>query len=190
VEHRLGLPTGFCERLFAEDDWSFIIKLHALCEAVITTALTSAFGNPDLEPIFSRLEMSQRQIGKAAFARAANLVVDTEARFLYSLSELRNRLVHSVANVTFDLTRHVATLDINQRRNFVMAFGYWEQGDERAFEAVAKWVCEQPKEAMWRIGLMVVATMAVQAEGETARRESERLKIEYYEALRKVAATA
>ena len=32
-EKKLGVPSGFVKKLLDEDDWSFIIKLHALFEA-------------------------------------------------------------------------------------------------------------------------------------------------------------
>jgi hypothetical protein len=33
LEKDLGLPRGFCFRLRHEDDWSFVVKLHALIES-------------------------------------------------------------------------------------------------------------------------------------------------------------
>ncbi len=39
LEIDLHLPSGFVMRLLDEDDWSFVIKLHALFEAALTCAL-------------------------------------------------------------------------------------------------------------------------------------------------------
>ncbi len=35
LELDLGLPKGFCIKLLEEDDWSFVIKLHALLESAV-----------------------------------------------------------------------------------------------------------------------------------------------------------
>lgn len=41
----LGLPEGFYAELLGEDDWSFIIKLHALMEAAVTGLIVAALGH-------------------------------------------------------------------------------------------------------------------------------------------------
>jgi hypothetical protein len=40
IERDLGLPIGFLVTLKEEDDWSFIIKLHALFEAAYSHLLS------------------------------------------------------------------------------------------------------------------------------------------------------
>ena len=46
----IGLPIGFLEGLRAEDDWSFIIKVHALIEAAVSHLLCSVLGKATLHP--------------------------------------------------------------------------------------------------------------------------------------------
>jgi len=48
LEKNCGSPTGFCLTLFEEDDWSFVINLHALLESAISQLLTHAVGREDL----------------------------------------------------------------------------------------------------------------------------------------------
>jgi len=44
-ETELGLPDGFLQRLRnSDDDWSFIIKVHALMEASVSYLLVHHFG--------------------------------------------------------------------------------------------------------------------------------------------------
>ena len=122
LEDALGLPKDFCEALRNEDDWSLIIKLHALLEAQLTTLIVEKIGKDNLKTIFSEIEMSREGIGKVAFAKALGVLVEEERRFIRKLSELRNDLVHGIANVTFNLKRHVDSLDGNQKAAFVRAF--------------------------------------------------------------------
>jgi len=42
LEKELELPHRFIFRLTEEDDWSFIIKTHALIEAALTNQLSSS----------------------------------------------------------------------------------------------------------------------------------------------------
>ena len=43
LESNIGVEQGFFDRLLHEDDWSFVIKLHAVFEAVVTHLLTYHF---------------------------------------------------------------------------------------------------------------------------------------------------
>ena len=157
LEKRLGLPTGFCEGLRNEDDWSFIIKLHALLEAALTTLLAAKVGQ-ELRSTFARLEMSRADTGKVAFAKALGLLVQEERRFIRELSELRNELVHSVERITFNLSDYVAKLDPSQLDSFARTFalfGLWSEKDGPVpnFQVVRKYAREHPKSLMWEAGV-------------------------------------
>ena len=41
LEKTLGMPPGFLSRLVEEDDWSFVIKSHALIESALSYLLRS-----------------------------------------------------------------------------------------------------------------------------------------------------
>jgi hypothetical protein len=66
LERSLGLPEGFIERLEEEDDWSFVIKAHALVEAAMTQLLVHELHKPQLGDIIARLDMTA-PFGKLAF---------------------------------------------------------------------------------------------------------------------------
>jgi hypothetical protein len=53
LESKLGLDQGFFGNLQSEDDWSFVIKLHALFEAACTHLLLFHFQELELTDIFS-----------------------------------------------------------------------------------------------------------------------------------------
>lgn len=126
LESDLRLPSGFFGKLVYDDDWSFVIKLHALIEAAITHLLTMHFGQPALAEVFSFLEMSNQRTGKIAFARASGLIDSDIKRFVQKLSELRNQFAHNVTNTTLTLRQFFSSLDVSDlngyRKGFTLGF--------------------------------------------------------------------
>lgn len=124
LEQKLGLNPGFFESLDRDDenDWSFVIKIHALVEAAISHLLTDHLQRPELHDLFSRLDMSNKTTGKAAFVKALGLLDEPERRFISSLSELRNKLVHDVRNVNFDFVAYVEDMPAKDRDTFLKNF--------------------------------------------------------------------
>lgn len=125
IETQLGLPPGFLLDLYQkEDDWSFVIKIHAFLEAVLTHLLAEHLGQPDLLAVFAYLETSNVRTGKLAFVKAFDLLDKGARRFVHTLSELRNSLVHDVSNVNFQFADYVRQLSASERKDFVGAFDY------------------------------------------------------------------
>lgn len=125
IENQLGLPTGFLLSLYThEDDWSFVIKSHAFLEAALTHLLADHLGKEDLLPVFAYLETSNVRTGKLAFVKAFDLLDKGARRFIHTLSELRNDLVHEVGNVNFKFDTYVAGLSDRERKEFIGAFDY------------------------------------------------------------------
>jgi hypothetical protein len=107
LEQSIGVEQGFFARLQHEDDWSFVIKLHAVFEATITHLLAYHFQEEGLSDLLTRLELSNTTTGKLAFLKALGLQGRENRRYVISLSELRNALVHDVRNCSFDLKEMV-----------------------------------------------------------------------------------
>lgn len=124
LEDELTLPPGFIAALYQEDDWSFVIKSHALVEALLTYLLSAHLENNNVGSIFAFLDTSNPRTGKLAFAKAFGLLDEDARRFIRGLSELRNKLVHNVANVRFTFAEHVSTFNKQSRREWMRAFGY------------------------------------------------------------------
>lgn len=179
IETRTGVRPGFFDELLNEDDWSFIIKAHALLESACAEILTERSDVPELIDIFSRLELSDKKTGKLAFLKAFDLTVERERRFIASLSELRNTLVHNAKNTKFDLLEHVAGLDKNQRKNFIDSFSYaYLVSDEYGKETVEQpqRVIDKPKESIWLSLKYVLGILSVQIDQIRLERELERLR--------------
>lgn len=126
LESKVGLKQGFFAGLVKEDDWSFLIKLHALFEAACTHLLLFHFKEPGLDEVLSRLELSDKTRGKIAFLSKMELISKENRRFIASLSELRNSLVHDVRNSEFDLRALVQGFAGKQLEQFATAFSPYE----------------------------------------------------------------
>lgn len=126
LESKIGVPENFFKALLDADDWSFIIKLHALFEAACTHLLLFHFKEPDLSNVFNRLELSNKTTGKIAFLGTLELLNKDNRRFISTLSELRNSLVHDVRNAQYSLSSMVKTLDATELRNLAISFSPYE----------------------------------------------------------------
>jgi hypothetical protein len=125
IENQLGLPAGFLKGLYDhEDDWSFVIKTHAFLEAALTHLLAHHLGKEDLLPVFAYLETSNVRTGKLAFVKAFDLLDKGARRFVHTLSELRNDLVHEISNIRFTFATYVDSLSDKERKEFIGAFDY------------------------------------------------------------------
>lgn len=117
-ESRIGIRSGFFNELIREDDWSFVIKLHAFFEACLTHAICSVLGRPELEEVIARLDTSNSQSGKLAFAKRLGILNKSQRRFVTTLSQLRNDIVHDVRAVDFSFERHMSEMSEEQRYQF------------------------------------------------------------------------
>jgi len=118
----LGLKKDFFNSLIKEDDWSFIIKLHSLFEAVCTNLIIFHFQEQSLVSVISHLELSNTRVGKIAFLEALGLLGKNQRKFIKALSELRNQLVHNVSNCSFDLKLFVSIMNDKEIKNFTETF--------------------------------------------------------------------
>jgi hypothetical protein len=131
LEKRLTLPTGFCDSLISEEDWSFVIKVHALFEATLSQLLSHHLGRPELLEVISRLDISNTSTGKLAIAKALGYLEEEERRLIRSWSELRNALVHDVTNTSFNLKAHISLISPKLQKQFLRGFYMeaWYQTD-------------------------------------------------------------
>jgi len=114
LEKYLNIPSGFLEKLINEDDWSFIIKSHAIIKASITDIVVE---NTDkrLIKVINRLPFSGGQTSKLSLAIDLELVDDYSREFIKLLSELRNQLVHNVNYLAFTFDKYIKELPDSDR---------------------------------------------------------------------------
>jgi len=167
LEAQLSLSPGFLQGLLQEDDWSFILKVHALAEAAISHLLVKVTEREELRQVFSRLELSNPSTGKIAFIAAMDLLGKEERRLVRRFSELRNFVVHDVTKVDFNLKAYVSSLDSNQFNGFVQTYGYFSgyedlehQGEQLALQ---DFIRAQPKFSVWSSIMLLMGKIYLEA---------------------------
>jgi hypothetical protein len=154
VDVQYNLGGGFLVDLYQEDDWSFVIKGHALIEAAVSQLLTQHVGDTRLSGVFERLDLSNTQTGRLAFVKALDLLSENERRFVAGFSQLRNRLVHIVHNVCFRFADDLVAMDTNQRTAFLDWVTYRHpRGESLSLRAEAQ---NSTKHILWNSTLFFV----------------------------------
>ncbi len=96
LEMRLGLPTGYIERLYQEpDDWSFIIKLAVLTEAAVTRAIVLHLKSDQLYDHVAGISNYQR----LELALKLEILEKGDVEILSVLAAVRNSFAHNVKNL-------------------------------------------------------------------------------------------
>ena len=150
LERRLDLPDGFSKRLLVEDDWSFIIKIHALLEAAVAHAIAESLRRAELDDLIASMSLNGR-ISKMAVLESLEAVDPALKRFVNELSALRNQLVHKIAHASFDLPGYVGRLEPSKVEEWISAFGTMQQkraGSETR-EHQRRLFLRAPKESIW-----------------------------------------
>lgn len=101
------------------DDWSFVIKLHALLESVVCQLMAATLKRPELEePLAQEVTMESR----ITMLKALGLADENERRMMRSLGRLRNSLVHNANQTDFTFQEYLSN---KQRRdNFAADFAH------------------------------------------------------------------
>ena len=119
-EGQVNAPKDSISTLLLENDWSMIIKGHALIEGAVSFLLSEAL-DPRLRRVFTRVELGREDTGKLEFAKALGLLSSDERKFIKLVSNLRNLCAHDPSYLGFKLADYVKALDKQQRKNFETA---------------------------------------------------------------------
>jgi hypothetical protein len=103
------------------DDWTLIVKLHAMIETGLNGAILLHLSEPALEPIIAKLDTSNQATGKVAFAKALKIIPKASAIFIQQLSEFRNYCVHDIQHFDFDLQKHLDGMKPDRKKQFTKA---------------------------------------------------------------------
>ncbi len=123
---QLGLPGNFLKNLYKEDDWSFIIKAHALIESVCTRLLCFHFNEPKIENIYASLPLNNMKSGKLGFLSKLDLIDKYNVKMIMFLSEIRNSIVHEIRFSNFTLKDLLKSYDQNKLKDFAVSFSPFE----------------------------------------------------------------
>ena len=183
-ENRVGLPTGFVYSLAQEDDWTFVIKIHALYETALAHILATTFGNQKLEEALAEISMAH----KLKLASACGLFDKEDRGMLHALSNLRNKLVHSVDQVAFSFFTYLS--DQNRKKQFLESFAQiWPDpiilpGD-RKVEREA-FVIENPTITVWLWCQRILANVYLEHEWRRLHEDTAARNHEQAETFRKL----
>lgn len=164
VLSELKIHSDFLISLLGNDDWSMVIKSHALVESIVTELIISRIEEPTMKAFVERLPLCDEQIGKLRIAKDYDLISKPARAFLKRFSELRNNLVHKAENVNFNFRSHIAELDQNQKKSWQHAFTWFEQESDLCHEN--SWrdaTIENPKLAVWMAVFMFITLNSAQA---------------------------
>lgn len=140
LEKRLGAPTGALTSLPQQDDWSTVIKCHALIEGAVSGMLSAAL-DERLRKIFNMLELGREDTGKLAFAKSLDMLTAEQRGFVRELSKIRNLLAHDLKHLDFTLDVYVEKMqDSARRKQFVAAlcFGLNPEKSQEWYDFVRK----------------------------------------------------
>jgi len=116
MQKKLGIDP---KHPVADNDWTLIVKFHAMVETSLNAALVKQFDAPELSGVISKLDTSNTATGKVAFAKALKIILPPSAVFIQKLSELRNFCVHDIHNFGFELEKHLESLSEDKRKELV-----------------------------------------------------------------------
>jgi len=116
LSETLGLHPRFLHDLAEEaDDWSFIVKLHAVIEAAVNELMATKLDKP-VADVIERLNVSFR----IDILQASGAISRDDAQRMQTLGKLRNKLAHRVEHTNFEL---IALVDTDgKRKDFVESY--------------------------------------------------------------------
>lgn len=176
VDEEIKSKTDFMFALVEEDDWSLVIKSHALIETLVTEVLVAKTEEIQLKNIIERLPLSDEEIGKLRIAKEYDVLTKHERRFIKRFSTLRNDLVHKFENVDFDFESYILKLDKGQKDSWRIAFTWFEQG-KSVENSWSEATLNHPKTAVWLAVFMFVLKIVIHVEdlkNQTKLSEAER----------------
>ncbi len=158
----------------AKNDWTLIVKLHAMIETALNGAILRDLNRPELSKVISTLDTSNGKTGKVAFAKALGILPKEAIVFIQKLSELRNLCVHDVRNFNFELIQHLTDIGEKERNAVLRAINKMVNPEKRI---------SCPQEGLI-VGTMGVVTYVMahdlKCEGRQMQADLQRLHAERY----------
>jgi hypothetical protein len=167
IEKRLKLPKGFYHKLLKDDDWSFVIKLNAIFEALCTHVLVARLDAETLSNELSELTYADSKFGKLLMLRKLGALEVNQYKSLIELARIRNLVVHRIENIAFTLKQYLKLKDSNEKKSFCNIFGYNAKEiikiGNRSVQRNS-FIIENPKIAIWLNALDILACLNLEFE--------------------------
>jgi len=118
LSESMGLGSDFLHDLDEEDDdWSFVVKLHAVLEAAVNELLKAKLAEPGLASmLIGRLQLQSR----IDILETIGVIDKDASKRMGALAKLRNKLVHDVHQTKFKFLSLVDT--VGKRKDFAETY--------------------------------------------------------------------
>lgn len=120
----------FITNLIEDEDWAFVIKAHSLIECLMNELIDRYIEKPELKDTIGRLPLHGEYISKISFAKKLQAINSEEVRFILSLSELRNMLVHKFEHIDFKFDVYVGKMNKDQIKKLNLALKVYTDQSE------------------------------------------------------------
>lgn len=181
MEAELGLKKGFYWDLYKkDDDWSFIIKLHALVETAVSLLLSIRAEDAVLHTLLN-LNLHGR-VSKMRLLNDFFPAVSEIKGYIQGLSELRNQFVHDVTKTNILLKEYVQSLKGQRKQNFIKRFSLsvadQPTGPDGKIYEQAEFVELYPREALLFGGISTLHLIYLLIENIRLKKEIKKLNKE------------
>ena len=136
IERHTTLLSNFHQ----DGDWAFVIKTHALLEAVVSESLLREIGDARLRSFIGRTSISQR----VKLAEQLDLLSKPQVRFVTKFTALRNQLVHDLECTNFDFPKYVVGLSDKDRSDLTNSV-IWQKVDQKTRDLWSSRMVVTPK---------------------------------------------
>ncbi|MGD1019612.1 MAG: hypothetical protein ABSA12_09860 [Verrucomicrobiia bacterium] len=169
----INQKADFLLDLEKQDDWSFVIKAHALLEAAISQMIFDSLGETRLQGFVQHLPLIGRT-SKLAVAEQLGLLSDEQRGFIRRFSELRNSLVHNFDKLDFSFQKYCAALDESEYKNWLKSIA-WASKEWKLNDALWEYTTEKFPKVAVRLAVYVVlvdcSTQSTKARGKRKLQE-------------------
>src|SRR6185369_4595310 len=111
LQRALGIPNGFLDGLGDDEDWAFVIKIHALMESSVNHQIIAALKEDRLKKFVARLDTSNSASGKLAIVKALDLLPPKLQKFMTGFSTLRNTFVHDAKHLAYSINECLRSME-------------------------------------------------------------------------------
>ena len=154
LKESVGLSRKLLMSLDRDDDWTFVIRMHAILEAALNHLLIGQFDNPGLDPVMAALDTSSDRTGKIAFIKAYDLLQASARTFIRRFSELRNLVVRDVRNSDLNLAEYFQSLEKERQKSWKIALTSWMIFEPS--EEVRNLAIRIPRVAIYNCCMMII----------------------------------
>ena len=170
--------NAFFADLTKGDDWSFVIKSHALMESVITQSLIKRAGDPRYQNMYERMSIAR----KVETLKDLGVCSSQQKKFIDFYSALRNRLVHNIDELSFSFETYIGQMNKQNQRNFIRSVGIADEtGDNH--NSSEQLLLTKTKYVLWITILQLIIIFYFDSEFEQGKKEMDDLSIETSERL-------